>query len=150
VSGCVLEKPVSHIRTSSSARLGFCFLACLQSYAPVHPVTLGQSKHITESEKGKPPAKPSQIKFWRPAQMALFAKITSHPPLGQLSIIPPSHEPVSLNHSPFASATDDDNFLVHFHRASRVEPIISPAAVGSVDMVQCSGLSRGRRRVGGA
>merc|ERR1711939_85245 len=46
---------------------------------------------------GTPPAttpdkKPSQIKFYRPAQMALFAHIVTYPPLAQASIIPPSRK----------------------------------------------------------
>lgn len=36
--------------------------------------------------------RPSQIKFWRPGQMALFAKITTYPPLGRTTIVPPSRK----------------------------------------------------------
>ncbi|KPI39617.1 putative galactinol--sucrose galactosyltransferase 6 [Cyphellophora attinorum] len=36
--------------------------------------------------------KPSQIKFYRPAQMSLFAHIATYPPLSQVSIIPPSRK----------------------------------------------------------
>jgi hypothetical protein len=32
-------------------------------------------------------SRPSQIKFVRPAQMELFAKIVAFPPLGQLTVI---------------------------------------------------------------
>lgn len=34
--------------------------------------------------------RPNQIKFYRPGQMALFAKITTYPPLGQVTVVPPS------------------------------------------------------------
>jgi len=40
--------------------------------------------------------RPSQIKFIRPAQMALFAKIISHPPLAQVTVIPSNRKEVSL------------------------------------------------------
>ncbi|KAL2004903.1 hypothetical protein VTN00DRAFT_3176 [Thermoascus crustaceus] len=33
------------------------------------------------------PQKPSQIKFIRPAQMSLFARVTSYPPLGQVTCV---------------------------------------------------------------
>lgn len=36
--------------------------------------------------------RPTQIKFWRPGQMSLFAKITTFPPLGQVTIVPPSRK----------------------------------------------------------
>ena len=36
--------------------------------------------------------RPSQIKFFRPGQMALFAKITAYPPLGSVTIVPPSRK----------------------------------------------------------
>lgn len=37
-------------------------------------------------------ARPSQIKFLRPGQMALFAKITTYPPLGRTTIVPASRK----------------------------------------------------------
>lgn len=36
--------------------------------------------------------RPTQIKFWRPAQMSLFAKITTFPPLGGVTVVPPSRK----------------------------------------------------------
>lgn len=36
--------------------------------------------------------RPNQIKFWRPGQMALFAKITTFPPLGGVTIVSPSRQ----------------------------------------------------------
>ncbi|KAJ9652034.1 hypothetical protein H2198_008735 [Neophaeococcomyces mojaviensis] len=36
--------------------------------------------------------RPSQIKFWRPGQMALFAKIAAYPPLGSVTVVPPSRK----------------------------------------------------------
>ncbi|KAK5949185.1 hypothetical protein OHC33_009726 [Knufia fluminis] len=52
------------------------------------PVTLKSAAHST-SDGGQ---RPSQIKFWRPGQMALFAKITTFPPLGRVTIVPPSRK----------------------------------------------------------
>jgi len=43
------------------------------------------------------PPKPTQIKFFRPAQMALFAKLATFPPLGQVTVVSPSREPVSVD-----------------------------------------------------
>lgn len=34
------------------------------------------------------PQKASQVKFVRPAQMSLFAQVTSYPPLGQVTCVP--------------------------------------------------------------
>ncbi|OAL34524.1 hypothetical protein AYO20_06154 [Fonsecaea nubica] len=39
-----------------------------------------------------PPAKPTQIKFYRPAQMALFAKLATYPPLAQVTVVPPTRD----------------------------------------------------------
>ncbi|EXJ96173.1 hypothetical protein A1O1_01299 [Capronia coronata CBS 617.96] len=39
-----------------------------------------------------PPLKPSQIKFFRPAQMALFAKLATYPPLGQVTVVSPTRD----------------------------------------------------------
>jgi len=40
--------------------------------------------------------KPTQVKFYRAAQMALFAHIAVFPPLGQVTVAAPSRDPVSL------------------------------------------------------
>lgn len=39
--------------------------------------------------------KPTQVKFYRAAQMALFAQIAVFPPLGQVTVASPSRDPVS-------------------------------------------------------
>ena len=43
--------------------------------------------------------RPSQIKFFRPAQMALFANLITYPPLAQVSVIPPSRKEVRISPS---------------------------------------------------
>src|SRR4051794_21888552 len=42
-----------------------------------------------------PLPKPTQVKFYRAAQMALFAHIAVFPPLGQVTVASPSRDPVS-------------------------------------------------------
>lgn len=42
---------------------------------------------ITEAAEIKLPGRPSQIRFIRPAQMEIFAKLVCFPPLGQLTVI---------------------------------------------------------------
>ncbi|KIX93977.1 uncharacterized protein Z520_10314 [Fonsecaea multimorphosa CBS 102226] len=39
-----------------------------------------------------PPPKPTQIKFYRPAQMALFAKLATYPPLAQVTVVSPTRD----------------------------------------------------------
>lgn len=50
-----------------------------------------------DAEPLPPTSKPTQIKFPRPAQMALFARLTTYPPLGQVTIVPPSREQVNFD-----------------------------------------------------
>ena len=40
-------------------------------------------------------SRPTQIKFYRPAQMALFAKLAAYPPLAQVTVVPPNRDKVS-------------------------------------------------------
>ena len=58
-----------------------------------------------------PNKKPSQIKFYRPAQMALFAHIVTYPPLAQVSIIAPSRKQVRLVHRVFRHAHPTSHLL---------------------------------------
>lgn len=78
--------------------------ALVHTYAPVPTCTCYvfmsiSTSHSFPSSSSAPACitldRPSQIKFFRPAQMALFAKIITHPPLAQASIIPPSRKEVS-------------------------------------------------------
>ena len=64
-------------------------LAVLMSISTLH------SLPSSSAPSSVSPARPSQIKFFRPAQMALFAKIITHPPLSQVSVILPSRKEVS-------------------------------------------------------
>ena len=79
--------------------------ALVHTYAPIPTCTCYVFMSISTSHSFPsssstpsyiPSDRPSQIKFFRPAQMALFAKIITHPPLAQASIIPPSRKEVSL------------------------------------------------------
>ncbi|KIX06688.1 uncharacterized protein Z518_04664 [Rhinocladiella mackenziei CBS 650.93] len=47
---------------------------------------------IPLSPSHDPPPKPTQVKFYRPAQMALFAKLATYPPLAQVTVISPTRE----------------------------------------------------------
>ncbi|KIW71808.1 hypothetical protein PV04_00041 [Phialophora macrospora] len=38
------------------------------------------------------PPRPTQIKFYRPAQMALFAKLATYPPLAQVTVVSPTRD----------------------------------------------------------
>lgn len=51
------------------------------------PVATSSQAHSPASGQ-----RPSQIKFLRPGQMAMFAKITTYPPLGGVTIVPPSRK----------------------------------------------------------
>jgi hypothetical protein len=42
---------------------------------------------MNEVAEVKLPGRPSQIRFKRPAQMELFAKVVCFPPLGQLTVL---------------------------------------------------------------
>jgi hypothetical protein len=55
--------------------------------------TVPPSSILSASQSKK---KPSQIKFYRPAQMALFAHIVTYPPLAQVTIVAPSRKQVRL------------------------------------------------------
>ena len=65
------------------------FLSLLMSSS-----TLSSSLPSQPSDSSTPSKRPSQITFYRPAQMALFANITTFPPLSQVSVIPPSRREV--------------------------------------------------------
>lgn len=58
--------------------------------------------------------KPTQVKFYRAAQMALFAHIAVFPPLGQVTVASPSRDPVSLS-SPACIRLDPDIWPYHRH-----------------------------------
>lgn len=61
----------------------------------------------TVADSGTSPAtpvdKPKQINFFRPAIMALFAKITTWPPLDEVTVVPPSRKEVRFMMSCFQS-----------------------------------------------
>ena len=84
--------PSTHSRLLSIhalVRSRTCYVFMSISTSQSFPSSSSALSHI-------PSSRPSQIKFFRPAQMALFAKIVTHPPLAQASIIPPSRKEVSL------------------------------------------------------
>ena len=120
----------------------------------------------TSTDHGR---KPSQIKFYRPAQMALFAHILSYPPLAQVSIIAPSRKQVGESdlsrHTSFTPFVSTKRHIlttpshtcciltlcqVQLHCRSRIITVASRAALGGINMVRSRNLQRNERPVASA
>jgi hypothetical protein len=73
------------------------------------------------------PSKLTQIKFFRPAQMALFAKLAAFPPLAQVTVVPPTRDKVRLVHLGRDHVVTDraNPILVQFYRCDRILDIIA-------------------------
>ncbi|KIV94675.1 hypothetical protein PV10_02419 [Exophiala mesophila] len=74
------------------------------SASPSHPISRLPSSSFPPSLSSTSPLppppptppKPTQIKFYRAAQMALFANLATFPPLAQVTTIPPTREPFNF------------------------------------------------------
>lgn len=77
-------------------------LACPVSPSNIKPAILpAAGQKFPMSVATNSAKKPSQIRFKRPAQMSLFAKIYSYPPLGEVTLVSADHGEVR---SPLKSA----------------------------------------------
>ena len=92
----------------------------------------------------KEPDKPSQVKFVRPAQMALFANIISYPPLAQVTVLPTTKKEVSQHQSPrnrqafrnlLYQVSRLTIILGYFYSHHRVKQDIPGTTMGDIDVV---------------